>query len=343
MSIYLSNGYIDMESLFVHPASFVTLTGARGTGKTYGASAFLFNTCDSDNQFIWLRRTDTEAGIISSTESSPFKKYCEENNLDPPFLKRVNKQVTGVYEDDTMEVCMGFICGLSTFSNIRGADGLFSNVKYTFYDEFIPETHVRKMKGEYNAILNFYETVNRNRELKGEKALKLVMASNSNDIACPWFMGLELVDTIVHLQEKRQEKAYFKDRDLLVINIMKSRISKEKAETVLYKLNKQSDFNDMALSNIFELDYSSIASRNLKEYIPVVKYGEMCVYIKKDERDYYINTHPVGNIKSIKYGTEDAEVFFKQTYRYILQSYVFNHDVYFESQTARILFEKAFK
>lgn len=340
MSIYLNNGYIDMDSLFLHEARFVTITGARGTGKTYGASMFLLTVCNNDTQFIWLRRTSTEADIISTTDSSPFKKYCLDNDIALPEVKRVSKQVSGVFVNDE---CIGFICGLSTFSNIRGAEGLFAKVQYAFYDEFIPEPHVRKMKGEYHAILNFYETVNRNRELQGDDALKLVMASNSNDIANPWFMGLEIVDNIVKLQKKQQEKAYYPDRDLLIINIMKSKISERKSKTALYKLNKESSFNDMALSNFFDMDNTNISSRRLKDYIPVVKYGEMCIYIKKDESEFYVNCHCVGNVREIKYGTKDAEVYFKRTYGYVMASHIFNHDVIFENQTARILFEKAFE
>lgn len=340
MSIYLDNGYIDMEALFLHQASFVTIIGARGTGKTYGASSYLLKVCNNDRQFIWLRRTGIEADIIRTKDASPFKKYCLDNNIEPPEIKRVSKQVSGVFVN---EECIGFICGLSTFASIRGAEGLFAKVKYTFYDEFIPEAHVRKMRGEYHALLNFYETVNRNRELEGSEALKLVMASNSNDLANPWFMGLEMVDSVAKLQKKGQEKAYFPDRDLLVINAMNSKISLKKAKTALYKLNKEQSFNDMALSNFFAIDTTNISSRRLKDYVPVVKYGEMCIYLKKDESEFYVNCHSVGNVRTIKYGTKDAEVFFKRTYGYVMASYIFNRDVIFENQTARILFEKAFE
>ena len=66
---------------------------------------------------------------------------------------------------------------LSVVANIRGID--FSDYDYILFDEFIPSDGERPIKREFEAFLNFYETVNRNRELEGKPAVKcfLIRAS----------------------------------------------------------------------------------------------------------------------------------------------------------------------
>ena len=43
MSIYLDNGYLDIEKILNYKVPFNLITGGRGTGKTYGSlrSAYL--------------------------------------------------------------------------------------------------------------------------------------------------------------------------------------------------------------------------------------------------------------------------------------------------------------
>ena len=59
---------------------------------------------------------------------------------------------------DGEEVCA--IGALSTFSTLRGMD--LERFKVLYYDEFIPELHVRAMKAEGMAFSQTYETINRN-------------------------------------------------------------------------------------------------------------------------------------------------------------------------------------
>ena len=136
-SLYLPSGYLDMKGLAKTPAPFIFVVAARGTGKTYGACDYVME-CDEQGlgKFIFMRRTNTQADIIRSKEFSPFAALSVATVTKP-----INKYMTGVYranEDGEAEGSpAGYICGLSTFANVRGFDA--REVTTIVYDEFIPE------------------------------------------------------------------------------------------------------------------------------------------------------------------------------------------------------------
>ena len=339
MSIYEKNGYIDMAQIFKHQSTFSFITGARGTGKSYGSAKFLYENCDENNKFIWLRRTEVESNILNSAFSNPFHKYFLDNSIDDKIeIEKIGK--TGlIYINDKH---VGFICALSTFANLRGADTLFSNVKYIFFDEFIASENKRKIKGEYDCFLNFYETVNRNRELEGQSAIKCVCASNSNELANPYYLGMECVEKVVNLQRLKQEKEYDVEKNVLFINIMKSPISDKKRKTAISKISTKA-FDEMAFENLFQLDTLNVKSLNLKDFKPLVKYGELVIYIKKDNSCYYANTKKVGECLTIHYGSNESETYFRTSFKNIYLSFIFNENVFFENTTSKLLFKKAFE
>lgn len=338
MKLYGDNGYINQSGILRTPDTFIFQIGPRGTGKSYGILKYIL---ENNLRFILLRRSQTEMNNIKNNVTNPFKSVLE----CFPGIRISCESIAdnlGVFyrtenEEDVQPV--GYLAALTTFKNVRGMD--FSDVDIIFYDEFIPEKHARPIKEEYEVFLNMYETVNRNRELQGKPPVKLVCAANSNDIANPLFIGLEIVERIGRMMKKGTESWTDPERGLAVYMFMHSPISEKKSETALYQLTAGSSFQDMALRNIFDLDESAISSRELKEYKPLARIGEMVIYVHKSREEYYIRCGKSGTVPDL-YTTSDIDSKrFIKKYGYIFLRYL-GGMVRFETSTARILFERYF-
>lgn len=335
--LYNSLGYVDIPKIMDRSDTFDFIIGARGTGKSYG----ILDVCRQlDSKFIYMRRTQTEADLISSDVTNPFKTLNQDKDDDIHIMAVSGIPVFCRLDADGNPVeTLGYITALSTFANIRGMD--FSDVTVIFYDEFIPEKRARPIREEFEALMNAYETVNRNRELKGEKPVKLICAANSNDIANPIFLGLQIVNRISKMAEKGIEEYHDPDRELSVYMLMHSPVSRKKMETALYKLTAASRFQDMAIRNIFDIDLSAVRSANLKEFKPVVRVGELVIYKHKGRREYYARCGSSGTVPVVLSTSDIDRKRFLKRYNTIYLMYLQNH-VYFEDETAMIIFERLF-
>ena len=340
MGLYLENGYINQEWILCREDNFIFEIGARGTGKSYGILKYII---DLKIKFMMLRRTQTEADMVSTAVTNPFKALMVDNPKLDIAVESISKNLScftipGETEEDP-RIRIGYLGALSTFATIRGAD--LSDVDVIFYDEFIPEKHQRPIKDEYAALMNVYETVNRNRELQGREPVKMIAAANSNDLANPIFIGLEIVDRIARMMKKGIEVYKDPERNLAVYMFMNSPISDRKAETSLYKLTAGNDFQNMALRNMFDLDTRYIKSRSLKEYKPVVKIGELVIYEHKSRKEYYARCGASGTVPHIFTTTDIDKKRFIKIYNYLFLRYLSGY-MLFETSISQVLFEKLF-
>ena len=79
MSIYLKNGYVDIERILNYRIPFNFLIGGRGTGKTYGALKFAY---ENDIRFMLMRRTQAQCDLINKPEFNPYKVIATDLNRD---------------------------------------------------------------------------------------------------------------------------------------------------------------------------------------------------------------------------------------------------------------------
>lgn len=283
MNLYLDNGYLDMKKLITHPAPFVFIVAARGTGKTYGALWAMDKNKDCN---LLLRRLDTQLKQILTERGNPFKTINNDIGTDYKLLKTKGGQIATLY-DGQNNASFGFAGALSTFKNVRSID--FSNLDFVFYDEFIGESHEKPIRGEGDAFLNLYESINRNRELYGKPPLKIVCAANSNRLDNPLFADLNLIDPVMRLVNSGQETLYMQDRGVLLVVPHHSPISEQKKETALYKFASGSSFEEMAIDNQFAYDdQSGVGTRPLREYKPICVVDGMTVLEHKSGTDLYI-------------------------------------------------------
>ena len=345
MKLYLDNGYVNIPGILQRGLPFNFCVGGRGTGKTFMSLRYLKEIAiNTDRKFVFLRRTQTQVDLISKPEYSPFKAI-DEFYCDYTVVKPVSKYTSAFYDGKVGEngieagQLIGYVAALSTISNLRGFSAV--DVDYILYDEFIPERHEKKIKDEGAALLNCYETINRNRELSGKKPVQLLCLANAFDLGNPIFTELNLVRSVEKMRKTGQEQLVLKDRGVAVYLLDKSSISSQKANTALYKLTKNSDFAQMALKNDFAYDKASkIKSIPLGELIPVVAVGEVCVYQHKANNSIYVSSHKSGS--PVTFSASDSDLArFKHAFSWVWFEYLRNN-IIFEDYMCELLLTKYF-
>lgn len=333
MSIYLNNGYLDIAKILSYGLPFNFIVGGRATGKTYGALKYAY---ESHTRFILMRRTQAQTDLINKPEFNPYKAINTDLGSDIQ-IKSISKYNSRIFEPaGDNDNLLGYTCALSTISNMRGFDA--SDCKLLIYDEFIPERHERPIKGEGAAFLNAYESINRNRELKGEPPLQVLGLANAFNIANPIFLELGLVGRCEKMKAAGQELFIDRERGILMVLLQKSKISKAKADTALYRLGSGS-YNDMALSNDFIYNNSdSIKAQALKEYKLLCTVGEISIYRHKSNREYYVSEHRTGTAPQYK-SDEVGIMRYRKKYGIIMAPAYLNNRVLFENILTKSLFE----
>ena len=339
MNLYHTNGYANIPEILKQGMPFNFVVGGRGTGKTYGA---LDHVARSGIRFCLMRRTQSQLETIARSETNPFKSVVAAMDVDWTAEPVVAGKSIYAYYQTTMEEgkmvygnLMGYAVALSTIANLRGFD--MSDVELLIYDEFIPESHERKMKFESDAFLNAYETINRNREIQGRKPLQVLCLANSNDFANPLFIGLGLVGTLEKMLREHRETYINPQRGIGLYLLTDSPISTRKAATAVYRLTAGSSFYDMAVQNAFAgQDDPDIQSVKLRDYIPLVCVGELCIYKHRSEPTYYISVHVSGTVSKYS-GTGIDMGRFAATHKGIFMAAMAGRCIY-ESHLCKALF-----
>lgn len=333
MGIYLSSGYLDIEKILSYQMPFNFVVGGRATGKTYGA---LKTAYENRIRFILMRRTQTQCDLINKPEFNPYKAINMDlgSNITVKSISKYNSKIIEEFEES--ENILGYTCALSTISNMRGFDA--SDVQLLIYDEFIPEKHERPLKNEGSAFLNAYETINRNRELKGSAPVQVLCLANAFNIANPIFLELGLVGRCEKMKNSGQELFIDKERGILIVMLYKSRISKAKADTALYRLSSGS-YADMALSNDFIYNSSeNIKSIALNEYRLICTVGEISIYRHKSKRTYYVSEHRSGTAP--QYTSDEVNIMrYRKNHGMLLYSAYMRNNITFENMLTKSLFE----
>lgn len=279
------------------------IIGGRGIGKTY--SAFSFLDADDKKPFIYMRNTDVQLQESCTAFGNPFKRWAADHGRVINMEMEKKHALIYEYEGEERKI-IGYGVALSTFENLRGVD--LSDVKYVLFDEFI-ERRKYTFK-QFECFVNFYETVNRNRELLGESPLICILLSNSQKLDNPILAGYDLI-TIIEGMIKRGEKIFRKEG--LFLNLPSSEISELKRETSNYKLIKGSKIADEALNNAFAFDsFYGVVKRPLKEYIGICAIDDIYIYKHKSNGKYYACRSVCKNVK--EFSSRDQRSLFLRTY-----------------------------
>lgn len=347
-NLYLENGYLNFSQIVDNEYPFSFVIGGRATGKTFGALRYAAEHYQQTGEtFIYMRRTKSQADLISTEFFNPFKPVNTEYGWEIEAFS-VAKGVNGFYQcardpdsgkRSPFGGCMGVIAAFSTFSNFRGFDA--STVDLVIYDEFQRNAGERSIRDEGFALLNVFETVNRNRELIGRPPVKLICLSNANSISNDVYIDLQLVGPSEQMRKTGKNQWYLPERGIALYDLSDSQISRKKKDTALYRMDAGGRFTDMSLNNEYEdYDTSMIRSEPLKEFRPLVKIGEICIYQHKSDRRYYASFHEAGTFPHFNMTSVEKERFIRK-YVYLWEAFLSDR-ISFESFLVKKIFEQLF-
>lgn len=254
----------------LRPLNFII--GGRGIGKTYGTMDYLLQ---KGQPFIYLRNKDTQLAECSTDFGNPFKRWNRDHEKDIRIMTERKHSIIYDCTDPDDKKLIGYAVALSTFENLRGVD--LSDVQYVLFDEFVEKEKLKFQ--QFETFANFYETVNRNRELLGEKPLQVIFLSNAQKLGNEILAGYGVIPIIEQMMKKGRGE--YQDR-LLYVNLPRSEVSEAKRETVNYKLTEGTQYYQEAIDNYFAHDsFADIKKLPVNEYTPVVRIDDIYIWKHK--------------------------------------------------------------
>lgn len=302
----------------LRPVSIVI--GGRGIGKTYSALSYLL---EAEKVFMYIRNTDKQMSLCASAFGNPFKKVNQDKGRDV-----VMKAAGDIYiiRDNQDDKTIGYGAALSTFENLRGVD--LSEVEIVLFDEFIENRKLSFNQGK--AFLNFYETVNRNRELEGRPPLIVLMLSNAQRLNNPILAELGLIPVIENMIRTGETETVTKD---YFIELPLSDVSQEKAETALYRMAAGSSYVDEALKNLFANDsFYNIKRQPLKEFRPVCSLDDIYIYRHKSGPAWYACR---SRAECPAFSSRDQMAAFNRRYRLQILNAIHSNKMFFSEFTIK--------
>lgn len=273
----LISEWYDIRSVKNKLSAINIIIGGRGIGKTYSVLTFLI---EEGLPFIYLRNTDVQLKESITQFGNPFKRWNKDHNRDIFFKSQSSHAV--IYDADLEDgQPIGYGIALSTFENLRGVD--LSDVVYVIFDEFIEKRSLSFR--QFECFISFYETVNRNRELLGDKPLCCILLSNAQKLDNPILAGYGIIPTIENMIRTGQ-KEYRKPG--MYLSLPSCGISDLKRDTINYTLINGTKIAAEALDNTFAFDsFHGIKKKNINEYIPVVQIDDIYIYKHKSTGRIY--------------------------------------------------------
>lgn len=313
--------YIDVPHYENAKYPYQFFIGGRGTGKTYTALRYCLAMAMDPNikeeervyqrivedcgyeiprqePFIWVRRTDKEYKMLVANNrlgdaGNPFSELNEKYGVNLG-VHALNASLAGVYRREMADgkpvpygEPLGYVTAMTSIAGIRGME--FHMIKRMWYDEFIPERHVKRMRAEGEAVLNSIETIARNRELEGEAPLYVYFMSNSNDIYNPLMADLGLVNQVERMLSRGQKDMWLEDRKcgMHLLDPAES-FKTAKMQSSLYRFAQGTQFAEMALDNSFVYnDFSNTGYRSIKGLKPLCRCEDVTIFMEKSGHYLY--------------------------------------------------------
>lgn len=291
MELYLDSGYLNVPWINKvannNQCPFIVIIGKRQVGKTYGVLQYVVQ---EKEPFILMRRSTIELDFISKNENSPFAKIQGCKHIEIDKNSKYTADIIAHYGEGDENI--GLALALATIANIRGFNG--DRYKRVVFDEFIPESHVWKIRNEGDAFLNAYVTISGNRELEGCEPLQCWLLANSNDLSSPILSALKITDDIANMVKQGQEIKILRERGILIIYPKSELIIDQRKTTALYRaVGTDSDFANMSINAGFNNDTHDIGIVDLTNYIMVSAYhiNNVVIYCYMNGDRLFYTTH----------------------------------------------------
>ena len=270
VNLYDNAGYLNIPKIEYmadrDDISFIVIIGSRQVGKTYGTLKLMLEHASGLNPrpFILMRRTQAEVDFILHNALNPFAAI--DPNITCKRASGYHGDIIRRGESAESDERIGIVLALTTVSKIRGFSGaMFTDL---VYDEFIPERHVQRFRGEADAFLNAVVTISGNRELEDRPPLRVWLLANANNLQSPVLAALNLTAKIESMQNKQQELSIMRDRGVMVVLPRSEQLMQRRKQTALTKAtSERTSFARMAFDNQFAYnDSTGVRAIDLREY-----------------------------------------------------------------------------
>ena len=328
---FLNVSWIDREAERIN-AAFIVILGTRQIGKTYGTLKLML---DDNRNFILMRRTQTETDFISNGTLNPFLALGRTDIK----VKKENQYIGKIMsETETGYTPIGVTLSLTCVSKIRG----FSGASFTdlVYDEFIPESHINKIRNEGDAFLNAVVTISGNREIEGKPPLRCWLLANSNNIGSPILKALNITDKVESMDKSGQELSILPERGIIIVLAKAAELAGKRKKTSLMKaINKETEFSKMAFDNEFSYnDAENVARKDLKQFQLLASVtGVLSIWKSKNNDTLYISSYRKSNSEFSN--TDRGRKQLLTAIPFLKVSYTFNV-MYFESLAIKEQFKE---
>lgn len=294
MNLYTNAGWLDVPHIEQianrNNIAFIVIIGKRQIGKTYNV---LKHMLDSDKRFILLRGVKTELDMLKRNVNSPFEKIAgykgriifESETEYTASMIRLDES-----DDGEIKTNIGMCAALSSIGRIRGFNGdIYTDV---VYDEFIPESHLLKVRHGDDAFNNMYTTIAGNRELEGRPPLRVWLLANSNNLDNDILKALNITEVVERMSLRGEESRIIKERGIMVILPDSQVITEKRKQTALYRaIGGDSKFSKMAYENAFAYnEYTDVGQKPIAEYKPLITFPQCTVHLHKSDKTLYVTT-----------------------------------------------------
>ena len=291
----------DLGFLVIEDKDLATLSalfGGRGLGKTFSILEQRVRNADADesdqSKFIWLRDSQEVVKKIAAGNSLTAPIKAKKSDFPDVTIERTGGNYCFVKDAKTDNYrVLGYLAALSTFHNARGIS--YEDVCNITWDEFIPEEGTVVKKNQGIIFLNMYESVNRNREFENKPPVQIIFLSNSEDVYSDVLEDLGISGLIENMIYKGLKE--YRDDDLWIAFLESKKFHDKKANTFIYRINKNDKFRERALENKFTNNMALIKPKvNLKGSSALFTISHRYTFIQLANGDLYVK---LGNWKGV--------------------------------------------
>ena len=238
----------------------------RGGGKTTSTLAHVVKKFETTGeQFIWVRRSQTELDLIKKTMFAG----AESAGLIAPAKYRVGRDLITCGDDDTVA---GGIIALSRATHFKSV--AWPNVKYIVFDEFLHEQR-RYLKNEVQLLLSIIESVARMRDIR------VLLLANRITKYNPYFEFFNIDYTGEREFQKLRKKS------VLIHTWHSDEYTKAKKATTFAKMLEGTAYGAFMFENANILDSDDFVMKiKAKSKNPIMS----CVFEKTDFTCWFVET-----------------------------------------------------
>lgn len=227
------------------------VNGIAGRGKTTYWLAYLFDRFkNTGKKFLYLRRSDIEIELALNMGLLPSLRNAYGDRFDWIQDEKHRSNIISIQVDNKWHECAYY----TTLNNVKGVQ--IEDCDVVLFDEYVAKSRGKYKGGEYGIhepaiFFRLMETIFRRREFW------IIMLGNNDTLTNPYNEQLNIPFTTRYYKNRNRDLFYYFDTSEDTV--------KEKQDSILGKLSKNTEYENYTTQNIAmdSIDESFISDRPL--------------------------------------------------------------------------------